>query len=471
MLRQYCKGGSTFDEISKKTGKSKHEVKKEVYNSDYYKLIKRISNNYQNFSVFVKLFNNRNNNKDKNVIEKIDDIHYRMKYQPGQKIIKPAPHIGQRKLLLNEIQFLNKVNEEICVYVGAAPGNKTHYLSNLFPKIKFILIDPNKFDLFNPSNNKSHRREKHKDIVHIYNHYPTNSNTYCDNKKISEMNKKEKTNLISFIKNSNYKIFIIEDYMDITHANFIKSLSMDLSFISDVRSNSSNSGSPLDADIYWNTSMMYNWITIIKPVKSMLKIRMPYGSDKDKKIINNKEFKPDFMLSKKNGIDFPKNYMNNEFYMSKSELFIQPWAGISSTELRMYINKNDINNIIKYNVELIEDKFYYYNSINRSWVCHSNNNADKSLHFCYCNDCALENKILTEYNKNNVKNMVKQINIITGRHLSVHHKIPIWKNVSEDIDLFTLMVKKSVDEREDVVKKESQKMSRYTKHRGDFGKE
>ena len=466
MLKQYYKGGSTFEEIAEKTGNSKNEVKKVVYNSDYYKLVKKISNNYPNFSVFITLFNNRN---DKKVIEKVDDIQHRMKYYSGQQIIKAAPHIGQRKLLLNEIQFLNKVNENMCVYAGAAPGNKTHYLSNLFPKVKFILVDPNKFDLFNPKNNKSHRQEQHKDIIHIYSYYPTNSNSYPGNKKISEMSSAEKTKLINFIKKSDYKIFIIEDYMDMVHAEFIKLLSMDVSFISDIRSNSSDGGSPLDADIYWNSSMMYNWIKLIKPVKSMLKIRMPYGTDK-KQIIKDKSFQPDFKLSKKEGIDFIKNYMDDEFYMSKSELFIQPWAGRSSTEMRMHINREDINDIVKYDVSKIEDKFYYYNSINRSWVCHSNSNAEKELHFCHCNDCALENKILTEYDKKNVKNMVKQINIITNRPLGFVHKINIWKNISNDIEIFKSMVNDNISDYERINLKEKKKSSNYKKHRGDFGK-
>lgn len=67
-----------------------------------------------------------------------------------EQIYTGALHIGQRKLILNEIQFLTRIpsNEQaVVVYAGSAPSNKGAYLAALFPNIRFILIDPAKFDI------------------------------------------------------------------------------------------------------------------------------------------------------------------------------------------------------------------------------------------------------------------------------------------------------------------------------------
>lgn len=62
---------------------------------------------------------------------------------------KTVLHWGQRKLFLSEVEFLTNVTEKdkeyVFVYAGAAPGTHTNFLSNMFPNIKFILIDPVRF--------------------------------------------------------------------------------------------------------------------------------------------------------------------------------------------------------------------------------------------------------------------------------------------------------------------------------------
>lgn len=161
------------------------------------------------------------------VVETLDDIKKSMSYKEkslkGYKYNKYSVHIGQRKLMLNEIQFLTKYKSKYCVYAGVAPGNKTYYLSTLFPNTKLILIDPNKFNLI-LDNNVSHRTKKHKDIVHIKSGYEYSGNVMNNG-----------NNMIDFIKNSNYKIYIIEDYMNNDYAELFSKL--DCTFISDIRSN------------------------------------------------------------------------------------------------------------------------------------------------------------------------------------------------------------------------------------------
>ena len=381
----------------------------------------------------------------------VDDIEHRLKYdQKGPMVI--GCHNGQRKLLLSEIQFLTYLlnfNSDIkyCIYAGAAPGHKTHLLSKLFPDIKFILIDPNEFNLFIVDKNKYHRNESHSDIVHLYNEYKSNVNLFM-NKKQKDMSEKDEIEVINFIKSSKYKIYIIEDFMDDKYASLFKKLGSS-AFVSDIRSNSSGNDktSPLDIDIYWNTSMMYNWINILQPELSLLKIRIPFFNKK----VDFTPFDNEFKISKKYGIDFKKDYLNFEFKMCKANLFLQAWSRPESTETRMLIKKKNINNIKYYNIKEIEEKMYYYNIIERTWGSHINENTDKSIGLCTCGDCALENLIWTNYIKlnigylNTVKSSINITNIITNRSLLNVHKNVIWENMSKNIDLLKIMVDKNIN--------------------------
>jgi Poly A polymerase regulatory subunit len=56
-------------------------------------------------------------------------------------------HWGQRKLLLSEIDFLNRYydsfdkGDKYILYIGASPGQHINYLKKMFPEIKFFLYD------------------------------------------------------------------------------------------------------------------------------------------------------------------------------------------------------------------------------------------------------------------------------------------------------------------------------------------
>ena len=249
---------------------------------------------------FYELFND----KDPNPIVMFDDIKHTLKYETGLKLAKPQVHLGQRKLLLSEIQFLTKMDNEYILYVGSAPGNKTYLLSILFPNKKFILVDPNKFVLF--LNDTDHRQIKHPDIIHIYHEYPTNSNVYKNNKK--EFN--EET--VDFIKKSNYKIFIIEDFMTDDLAEILKKLKPTL--ISDIRTNILGGDYPKNIDLYWNNSMQYNWAKILG-TDSLFKIRLPFGKN-DPSLLNEVSINE----------PFKEDYINNKFGFPKSDMYIQAWA-------------------------------------------------------------------------------------------------------------------------------------------------
>lgn len=365
------------------------------------------------------------------------DLDGCLPYEQGDNSKGIGLHIGQRKLLLSEVQFLTRYKAKYCIYAGSAPGHKTHFLSKLFPNIKFILIDPNKFELvladIPNNNNITHRHRQHEDIIHIYNEFPTKSYTY-GHKNINQYDDKEISDLIKFIKKSTHKIFIIEDYMNIKFSEILHKLGKS-TFISDIRS--SVSGEVLDFDIIWNTSMVYNWMNVLLPECTMVKFRVPFYNTKE--IIDNKNtiYKNDFDISKNNGIDFVDDYKNGIFKMSKATLFIQAWKGKTSTEMRGHIKKQDIGKIISYDIKQIEGTLFYYNKVNR-FCFHINENADKNLHFCNCNDCSIENNIWKEYIKKidktqTIYNLIHITDTITHRPLKKIHNNMTFNTLTTSI--------------------------------------
>ena len=446
---------------SKSTKSSKTSVKKKPKKTSNKKSIrggntcdeatyKKLFGIYTHFDVAKNLLNKSLGKKFKPFIT-IDDINGRMPYEDSKE---DAPcfglHIGQRKLLLSEVQFLNHNTQKYCIYPGSAPSHKTHFLSRLFPDVKFILIDPNIFEIKLVETNQIFRKSKHDDIVMLYHGFPTQSNVYgSKNKPIEKMTPKEIDGVISFIENTNHKIYIIEDYMTTKLAQILKKLGC-CNFISDIRSNVTNT-SPMDFDVVWNRSMVHNWISILQPEISMVKFRVPYfneGEDFSKYGFATEAFEE----SKKLGIDFVEDYKNKKFRMSKATLYLQTWAGRISTEMRGWITKKNISNIVNYDYKEIEDTLFYYNKIMRVNY-HENKYADKKIHFCHCNDCAIESTIWQDYinnvakkNKDFGKEMydinyyIQLTNKLTSRPLVVKHNMVLYEpltceKISEFMDM------------------------------------
>lgn len=426
------------------------------------KLLERF-HKYENKELYLVLL--------KNTVEKIyepfitiDDIPLPLiPYKPGSDLPSFGEHIGQRKLFLSEMQFLiecyNKLEDKketlyVC-YAGSAPTNKGLLLSSLFPNVKFILVDPNIFELLDMETSISHRIKNQDSIIHIYyniNNGIMKSDVYKSNKVIFDYDKKEKEDLLKFIEESKKKIFIIEDFMNNELAEMFSKLP-NIYFISDIRSNMTNTteGSedyPLDVDIIWNSSMCYNWINLLKPRLTQLKFRTPFKNEYEKnikvlnKVLNeNKVIKNDFEMSKSFGIDFVEDYKkDNIFNMSKGTVYLQTWCGSSSSETRLVIEQKDINNIKNYPIDEYENKFFTYNKIYRRLCYHKNKNSNKKLKFCNCNDCSIENRIYEDYKryidkKSNIFNVFNILNKVTHRSLNKAHNFTLFEVLSYK-DLF-----------------------------------
>jgi len=129
------------------------------------------------------------------------------------------PHLGQRKLLINEVAFLHlhgNLSDKV-LYVGAAPGPHINVLADLFPNHKFYLYDPREFD----------------------------------------------TNLNLKLNVKTYQKY----FTDQEALKYKKCL-----FISDIRTG----GTDFEKEVEYNLTQQKKWCDIIEPVMTSLKFRMPF---------------------------------------------------------------------------------------------------------------------------------------------------------------------------------------------------
>lgn len=217
----------------------------------------------------------------------LTDDHPRLPYYPRQwEKKKTIRHWGQRKLLLSEILFLTRWGHlsSTVIYAGAAPGKHIEYLSKLFPDHHFILVDPNPFGI-SPS-----------DKIEIYNQY-----------------------------------FTDQLALELTHNRAEKVL-----FVSDIRTADYRQMTPIENEnlIVKDNHSQIQWVTIMKPIKSMLKFRCPYP-----------------------------NILQEPCRMFKGTLFFQVWPPPSSTETRLIVD--DSLEMMTYDCLAYEESLFYHNTVTR----------------------------------------------------------------------------------------------------------
>jgi hypothetical protein len=364
---------------------------------------------------FYKEINECCGKTDNKPIITFDDIPAtKLKFVNGFKC-KSGVHIGQRKLFLSEIQFLTNFyiqNPQLLkskkivyvVYAGAAPAHHTFYLATYFPYVRFILVDPNRFELRASNTNIISTdiitdTNKERDFIYL-------SGKYENKTQIP------RAEWLSYIKSGDYKICIVEEYFTDELARIFSELNP--IFISDIRTNEEENKPPTDQDFIWNNAMQYNWAHLIKPCALLYKFRMPFF---ESKTINPSESqKRDFDMSRELGIDFVADYNKSKFQYIKGDIYLQAFPGNASSESRLcvlgpfkktsaYIGELNFKNHY-YNVQEYENKYFYYNTIQRTIVHHYNPFSNKQLGFDHCNDCSIECDIWHKYSIN-----IKKINI------------------------------------------------------------
>jgi hypothetical protein len=347
-------------------------------------------------------------------------------------------HIGQRKLFLSEIQHLSaklatKDESAIVVYAGSAPTNKAWMEHLMFPNVKFLLVDPNMFNIYIQTYRDSHYLHAADSDIVYYGNSRTNYNPdygaqkcsikYFDGEKEYVIDDKYKDNSPAdnkidtgderFIKHfftSQNCIHINEKYFSNDTAKFVHKLFAERHkypkfagcktiFWCDIRTNDGEDDSPGDFDILWNSAMMYNWCKIMEPDFAMLKFRTPYLNGEPIHFDRQQE---DFDLAAKFGNNIEEIIKKtNNFSYFRGEIYHQAWHGRISTETRLWIDGKDIreNNLIVYDTVKYEETLFYFNCIRRTSMIHDNKSANTGIHFDHCADCALESHIWQQYKR------------------------------------------------------------------------
>lgn len=159
----------------------------------------------------------------------IDNLK-RLKYFTKPDWLRINIHLGQRKLLCSEVEFITLVGkrESTIVYAGSAPGYHTVLLAQMFPRCKFILYDPLDFseELNGLPNVEIHQEFFTDDIARKY-------------------------------RNKN------------------------VLFISDIRTVSEDTAET-GGDHEFNMEQQRKWVEIMEPIYSMLKFKLPWKPGKTK---------------------------------------------------------------------------------------------------------------------------------------------------------------------------------------------
>jgi hypothetical protein len=182
----------------------------------------------------------------------------------------------------------------------------------------------------------------------------------------------------------------------------------------------------------------------MQPKKSVLKFRHPFYDD----VIDYSEFSEGpfanvFEMAKKYGVDFEANCKVKSLTYLKGDIYVQAFAGPSSAETRLLIEEK-LENFDYGQLGPFENKMFYFNNIERCYKMHENKNADRTIGFDHCNDCALENLIWEDYvskHGGTVRAYVKKLISLLGKplirdkhgkmfreHASKSHTKPVLKS-------------------------------------------
>lgn len=250
-------------------------------------------------------------------------------------------HIGQRKLLMAEVQFLthyyrHEAHDPVVVYAGAAPGHHLTMLSDMFPHVRFILYDTIDFSssLHNPCTQHMSFEEN-----------LTNVRSRFDIRK---------------------KAFDLDECASIHDS--IKDAP--LLFISDIRLISCSRES-FERQVAHDMEMQLEWMRALRPRMSLVKFRLPYTLQHGEK-----------------------------YLYVPGHLMFGIWPKAMSGETRLVIDGKHIDTTVEYDFKAYEETLAFHNQCKRSasfleYIRHSRPQFMKLIQrhdniYCPCFDCTAE---------------------------------------------------------------------------------
>jgi cap2 methyltransferase len=236
----------------------------------------------------------------------------RRRYHRRKGTLKTAVHWGQRKLLMTEIEFLLLANQPhaVVVYAGAAPGTHIQILSRMFPEQRFVLVDPCEFSI-----------------------------------------------------GSSDRIEIVREKFSDDLAIRIKQRHAATLFISDVRTCdwALDDEALMQQYIQQDMAAQARWHWILRPVKSLLKFRLPYAAG-------------------------ATEYLNGE-------LLLPVWGPVTTTECRLIVDRDAGTRTYDHTEH--EEQMFFFNTAARASIYHHSVTGVPGLDHCY--DCTAEVRILGQY--------------------------------------------------------------------------
>lgn len=368
-------------------------------------------------------------------ITRFSEIPFKSQYQ-SLKYPPRSIHVGQLKLFLSEVQFLTeclpsieKSSQIYVVYAGSGPGHTRKMLANMFPAIKFILIDPQEHDIRGSSptdslyfrlSNEVEFRSREVPVAH----HDHGSIVISKRAKILPLSQEEKLSpdeiARMIIAEKSFTFYIIEDlFTDELATAFKLQLPRDATilFISDIRTNltlppdshsrfaNEDEDSPSDLDILLNNAWQHIWIHIMQPAFSMLKFRTPYMNPRDLRVISENKKNPLTTSTVKAykerfDVDMLEQYENGHYYfVANDHINLQSFAGQSSSEVRLIVTRENLSRgLVEYIVKEHEDRLFSYNLMRD--VCFVQRNESlfgRVPGLDGCLDCDLAIHILSQY--------------------------------------------------------------------------
>lgn len=268
----------------------------------------------------------------------------RLEYERYNKRVNSLLHWGQRKLLMSELEFLTLcIKDEQCceckvvVYAGSASGEHIVFLADTFTDVKFILVDPSPFS----------------------------------------------SKIVRYAEKSSGRVIILNDYFSEETAKAFPDEMRpgEFLFISDIRNtNVTDDEQENDRVVQADMNMQMQWVECIKPLRSMLKFRMPF---------------PKFDK-------VTKECLNQDFHYLDGDIYLPVWGPPGTAECRLITKTlgsvNEEPEKKTYDCLAYEQQMRYFNVVTRPYIYGEGTHCMESgLDQCY--DCYAEERILTECRK------------------------------------------------------------------------
>jgi hypothetical protein len=318
-------------------------------------------------------------------------------------LIANVCHLGQRKLLLSEMIFYDKLpKQSTVIYAGSASGEHTPSMLELYPDFNFVMIDPN-FHLMAYDYRYIYKRDivakEHlkfvKSDIRISKYSKLlKTKKDCKGKIHDALTEKAFGSLDDFTKFES-RVYVIQDFMSTSLAKQLKKKFGKCYYVNDIRS--ALFGAASDADILYNSALAINTIKELSPIMTYYKMITPVWGNKSGLNVPKMKNHPEILAVKKYGFDFMKDYSEGKFKFLDGEIYLQPWAVNSSCETRILIKEFKPKYYPNYRAH-----FTYYNLYRANIFVpeYFSKVIGKGTNYDGCNDCNLEIKILLDHFKN-----------------------------------------------------------------------